>query len=119
MDKYFPFSITFANGALHGSPEQMYQIVADFDSPDLTAYKALFERYSPAEGLISLVDIVSLIIEGSAPDLVDHMDFDEEGFQLDMYADSEEAVQEFASAVCPAFQNIEELKRYVRKVADQ
>ncbi|GAB2870862.1 hypothetical protein [Hymenobacter ruber] len=119
MDKYFPFSIMFANGKLHGSPEQMYQIVADFDSPDLTAYKALFEKYSPAVGLISIINIVALIIESSSPNLADHMDFDEEGFQVDMYADSEEAVQEFASVVCPTFQDLEELKRYVRKVADE
>lgn len=119
MDKYFPFSITFVNGALRGSPEQMYQILADFESPDLSAYKSLFEKYSPPEGLISLVDIVTLIIEGNAPDLSDHLDFDEEGYLLDIYADSEEAVQEFASVVSPAFQDIEELKRYVRKIADQ
>ena len=119
MDKYFPFSVTFVNGALHGSPEQMYQIMADFELPELTIYKSLFDKYSPAEGLISLVDVVALIIGGSAPDLADHMDFDEEGYALDMYADSETAVQEFASVVCPAFQDIKALERYVRKTADQ
>ncbi|WP_125916417.1 hypothetical protein [Hymenobacter coccineus] len=119
MDQYFPFSVTFVNGARHGSPEQMYQILVDFGSPDLSAYKSLFEKYSPSEGLISLVDVVTLIIEGNAPDLLDHMDFDEEGYLLDMYADSEMAVQEFASVVCAAFQDIEELGRYVRKIADQ
>ncbi len=49
MDKYFPFSITVVNGALRGSPEQMYQMVADFESPESSAYKLLFEKYSPAE----------------------------------------------------------------------
>lgn len=119
MDQYFPFSITFVNGALHGSPEQMYQILVDFESPSLSAYKSLFKKYSPLEGLISLVDVITLIMEGSAPDLLDHMDFDEEGYSLDMYADSETAVQEFALVVCSAFQDIEELERYVRKIADQ
>jgi hypothetical protein len=47
------------------------------------------------------------------------MDFDEEEFQLDMYAGNEEAVQEFAMVVYPKFQDLEELKRYVRKVADE
>ena len=119
MDKYFPFTITSVNGALHGSPEHMYQIVADFESPELAAYTSLFDRYSPAKGLISLVDIAALIIESNATELADHMDFDEEGYVLDMYADSEVAVQEFASVVCPVFQDIEALERYVRKIADQ
>jgi hypothetical protein len=119
MDQYFPFNISFVNGALHRSPEQMYQILADFGSPSLSVYRSLFEKYSPPEGLISLVDVVTLIMEGSAPDLLDHMDFDEEGYLLDMYADGEKAVQEFALIVCSAFQDIEELERYVRKVADQ
>ena len=97
----------------------MYQIVADFESPELAAYKLLFERYSPAQGLISLVDIVALIIETNASEMADHMDFDEEGYTLDMYADSETAAKEFVSVVCPVFRDINELERYVRKTVDQ
>jgi hypothetical protein len=118
MNQYFPFQVQFVNGITYGSPEQMFQIIADFEAPELSEYKELFDKYGAADGLLSLTDITTLIIECSAPDLLDHMDFDEESYQLDMRTDSEKALQEFVSVVCPAFRDIEELERYVRRIAD-
>ncbi|MCC3158956.1 immunity 51 family protein [Hymenobacter sp. 15J16-1T3B] len=114
----FPFAVEFVDGAQYGSPEQMYQLRADFDQPHLSAYKALFDQYGATQGLLSLVDVTLLIIEGSNyPDLVDHMDFDEEAYALDMHVDSPEALRQFAAIVCPAYQDLEQLRRYVRNVA--
>ena len=112
MTSCFPFKVNFVN-----EDEQMYQIVADFNLPDLAAYKALFNMYNSPAGLISLVDITMLIIEDNAPALLDNMDFDEEGYQLDMHVDSENNLQQLISIVCPTYQDLKELEIYVRKTA--
>lgn len=117
MTDSYPFKVKFINGATFGSPEQMYSITADFASQELHEYKSFFDRYGVTDGRLSLVDVTALIIEGNIPDLLDHMDFDEEGYLLDMHADSEEAVQGFISIVCKAFQDFEKLERYVLRIA--
>lgn len=119
MDSYFPFQVEFVNGALYGSPEQMYRISVDFDTPALISYKTLFDRYKTTNGQFSLVEVASLIIQANALNLLDHLDFDEEGYLLDTHADSAEAVQEFTAAVCPAFRDREQLERYIQKIAYQ
>ncbi|QIL74939.1 hypothetical protein [Hymenobacter sp. HDW8] len=63
MSNFFPFTVSFINGALHGSPEQMHQIKVDFSAPNFTDYKALFDRYGALKGEISLVDVTALIIK--------------------------------------------------------
>ena len=115
----FPFKVHFVNGALSGSPEQMHQILAEFDSPDLLRHKALFDKYGLDEGLLSLVDFTALIIENNSPELLDHLDFNEEGYLLDIYADSEAAVQDFVSNICPAFRDIKELESYVQRIVSE
>lgn len=117
MTTCYPFEIKFINGAAFDSPEQMYSITAEFASQELKNYKLLFDKYGAAHGRLSLVDVTALIIEGNLPDLLDHMDFDEEGYLLDMHADSEEAVQAFISIVCKVFQDLEQLERYVLRIA--
>ncbi|OUJ74922.1 hypothetical protein [Hymenobacter crusticola] len=116
MINCFPFEVHFVNGAARGSPEQMYQVIADFSSPAFSSYKALFDKYGAAEGLLSLVDLTAFIIEERAPTLLDHLDFDEEGYQLDMHVDSDAALQVFRSAACPVFQNLDELTKYLIRI---
>ncbi|QKG52554.1 hypothetical protein [Hymenobacter sp. BRD67] len=96
----------FINGASYGSPEQMYRIAVDFETPALANYKELFDNYGAANGMLSLVEVITLIIEGNAPDLLEHLDFDEEGYLLDMHADSKVVLEKFASVVCSKFRNI-------------
>jgi len=117
MANYSPFEVKLVNGALYGSPEQMYQILADFSLPNLSLYKVLFDKYGIDEGLLSLVDLVALIIRENEPNLLEHLDFDEESYQLDMHVNNEAALQEFESVVCPVFRDLEELKGYVRRIA--
>jgi hypothetical protein len=117
MSEYFPFKVIFKNGALYGSPEQMYEINADFLSPEFSAYKALVDRYGALKGELSLVDVTALIIEDAAPSLLDHMDFDEESYQIDMHADSEAALEHFISIVCPVYQNLEILESFIHRVS--
>lgn len=119
MDAYFPFQVQFVNGASYGSPEQMYRVSADFDTLALVSYKMLLDRYGAAKGQLSLVEVVSLIIEDNALGLLDHLDFDEEGYQLAMHADSADAIQTFATAICPAFCDMKQLERYIQKIAYQ
>ncbi|RYU83254.1 hypothetical protein [Hymenobacter persicinus] len=111
----FPFEVRFINGAQHGSPEQMYQVFADFSPPELATYKALFQKYSSAGDDFSLVEVTFLLIDFNTDDLVDHMDFDEEGFLLDMHLDSESALQEFIDVACPIFRDMAELESYLSR----
>jgi len=64
------------------------------------------------------VDITRLIIKVNAPNLLAHLDFDEEGYLLDMYTDSEEALQEFIASICPVYQNLNRLEGYTKLVAN-
>lgn len=96
MQNYFPFEVN-----LIGDAEQMYQLYADFEAQNLLPCKFLLDKYSSPEGLISLVDITALIIQEKAPALPDCIDFDEESYLLDMHVDSAEALQLFASTICP------------------
>jgi hypothetical protein len=115
MNNYFPFDVKFVNGALYGSPEQMYQIVADFSKPELAAYKSLFRKYAAAGGDDSSpVEVAFLIIEHNTDDLLDYMDFDEEGDLLKMHVSNESALEEFASVVCPIYRDLTELESYVQ-----
>ena len=110
MNNYFPFEVKFVDGARYGSPGQMYQIVADFTKSELSAYKSLFRKYSIRAGYdFSLVEIAVLLIDLNTDDLLDHMDFDEEGDLLYLHVDSEEALQEFAAVVCPIFRDLTKL----------
>ncbi|WP_092741927.1 hypothetical protein [Hymenobacter psychrophilus] len=117
MTDFSPFKVLFVDGAANGSPEQMYQVVADFEDQLFSAHKKLFDEYGILDGRLSLVDVTALIVEGSDPELLGHFDFDEESYQLDMYADSEEALIRFANIVCPVYRDLEELERYVRRIA--
>lgn len=113
MTDYFPFAVESVNDA-----EQMYRISADFEQPQLAAYKALFDRYGAKQRML-LADIVFAIIDSSnQTDLAEHIDFDEEGYLLDMHVDSEEALQQFAAVVCPVCRQPEQLEHHVRRVAD-
>ncbi|MEJ7666914.1 MAG: hypothetical protein WKG07_49120 [Hymenobacter sp.] len=96
----------------------MYRVTADFETQELERGDTYLIKYDIATGRLSLVEVASLIAEGGALDLLDHMDFDEEGYELSMHADSEESMQKFATVVCPTFRDIEELERYVRRIAD-
>lgn len=112
MTDYFPFAVEFVNDA-----EQMYRISADFEEPALAAYKALFDRYGAQQRML-LVDITFAIIDGSSKaELAEHVKFDEEGYLLDMYVDSAEALQQFATVVCPVYQQLEQLEQVTRRVA--
>ena len=99
--------------------ERPFQLIAKFDDNELAFYKALFDKYSLPDHRISLVDVAVLIIEEHAPELLDTLDFDEEGYWLDMYVESETALQSFIIKICPVFQSVELLKSYVYRVADE
>ncbi|MET4076149.1 hypothetical protein [Hymenobacter sp. UYCo722] len=114
MPSSFPFTISATDDS-----EQPFQLIAKFDTPDLAFYKSIFDKHSLSDCRVSLVDVAALVIEEHAPDLLDHLNFDEEGYWLDMYVDSEAAVQSFISKVCPIFQSIELLKPYVYRVAEE
>lgn len=110
----FPFAVLPTD-----DPERPYQLLAKFDEPELASYKALFDKYSLADYRVSLVDVTVLIIEERASSLLDHLEFDEEGYWLDMYVEHEPALPLFISTVCPVFQDLALLETYVRQVADE
>lgn len=120
MQNSFPFSVTFNADALSDeAPWQLYQVSANFDTPDLAAYKLLSDKYSQVDWRVSLVDTTALIMKEKAPGLLDHIEFDEEGYLLDMYLDSEEALQILITIICPVFQQLDLLETYLRRVANR
>lgn len=120
MKNVFPFRVTFNTDALLAKePWQLYQVLADFNTPELRAYELLFDKYSRVDWRISLVDTTALIMEEQAPELLDHIEFDEEAYLLDMYFDSEAAIQIFITVVCPIFQQLNLLENYLRRIADR
>jgi len=58
-------------------------------------------------------------MEELAPELLDHVEFDEEGYLLDMYLDSETALQTFIAVICPVFQQLALLEAYMCRIADR
>ncbi len=114
MKKYFPFETNYV-----GEDEQLYQLFADFDSLHLAPYKLLFDKYGNANCPVSLVDVTALVLEEVAPELLDCMDFDEEGCFLDMHVDSEASLQAFSAKVCPVFQNLALLESYIKRTANR
>jgi len=110
----FPFAVLSTE-----DPEQPYQLLAKFDKPELASYKTLFDKYSLADYRVSLVDATVLIIEERASSLLDYLEFDEEGYWLDMYVEHKPALLLFISAICPIFQDLALLETYVRQVADE
>lgn len=96
----------------------MYQIRADFEQPHLAPYKALFDQYDVQRRML-LVDITFAIISNnSQAALAEQLSFDEEGYLLNIYANSAEALQHFAAVVCPVYQQREQLEQYIRRVAN-
>ncbi|RZK19216.1 MAG: hypothetical protein EOO56_14615 [Hymenobacter sp.] len=113
MENTFPFEVKFI-----GDAEQFYQLSADFEEPKLLLYKLLLDKYRSPNGLISLVDNAALVIEETVPDLLDHMDFNEESYLLDMHVDSAESLQTFVAKVYPIFQSLTLLEAYVKRIAN-
>jgi hypothetical protein len=120
MDNTFPFSVTYNQDALlDDSPWQLYQVLAAFNTPELVAYKKLSDKYSRTDWRISFVDVTALIMKERSPDLLDHVEFDEEGYLLDMYLDSEVALHTFTTIICPVFRQLPLLENYMRRIADR
>lgn len=118
MDNTFPFSVTYNQDALlNDSPWQLYQVLAAFDATELAAYKQLSDKYSRVDWRISFIDTTALIMEERSPDLLDHVEFDEEGYLLDMYLDSDVALHTFTTIICPIFRQLPLLEEYMRRVA--
>ncbi|MDO7876615.1 hypothetical protein Q5H93_17855 [Hymenobacter sp. ASUV-10] len=109
----FPFEVSTTD-----DQELPYQLLAKFDEPALAAYRALSDKYSREDYRVSLVDATVLIIEDRAAELLGSLEFDEEGYWLDMYVETEAALQLFISAICPVFQDPALLETYIRRVAD-
>lgn len=116
INRYFPFKVNSVNDTLQSSPEQLYQIVADFSSPELADYKSLFKKYRAAGGDdFSLIEVAFLIIEHNTDDLLDYIDFKEHGDLLEMNMSNEEGLQEFVSVVCPIYRDLAALEKYVQR----
>jgi hypothetical protein len=120
MEDTFPFNVTYNQDALLDDfPWQLYHISAAFDIPELDTYKQLSDKYSQVDWRISFIDVTALIMEERAPELLDHVEFDEEGYLLDMYLDSDTALRTFIAVICPIFQQLPLLEEYMQRVANR
>ncbi len=114
-----PFSITLLEEAGESS-DKVYQVMAKFDLPELQPYKDLLEKYNKAEFPYfdgNLVESVALIIKERASQLLDYLDFDEEGDWLDIHAEGADTVRSFIQLICPVYQDLELLEQYMMRAS--
>ena len=109
MTPTFPFVVTTEPDSTQ--PEHSYSILVDLSEMD--DYYALFEKYGFGGNGPSWVEHIETIVEEFNPDLLDHLEFDEEGETFLAYADSPTAVDQFLHLVQPIFGDLASLNKYL------
>ena len=107
----FPFDVTKVTPVEPEAENRRYCIQAPVGQID--GYYKLFEEYGFGGNGPSWVEHISAILEGKDSQVLDHLEFDEEGDTFLVYADSEETVNRFMKAVHPIFANKKSLKEYL------
>ena len=92
-------------------PERRFCIQAPVG--ELDEYRNLFEDHGYSGNGPSWVEHISTILEEADPDILDHLEFDEEGDTFVVYADSEAIVTRFLQLVLPNFATAQQLKKYL------
>ena len=82
---------------------------------EIEGYYELFKDYGFGGNGPSWVEHISAILDEKDSEVLDHLEFDEEGDTFLVYADSEEIVNRFMNAVQPVFADKKSLKKYLSK----
>jgi hypothetical protein len=78
-------------------------------------YFNLFEEYGFSGNGYSLAEHIEAIIEKKDAELLNHLDFDPNGNEFLVWADSEDAVRRFMVAVLPVFGNAVTMQAYLKQ----
>ncbi|GAB3852721.1 hypothetical protein GCM10028822_20750 [Hymenobacter terrigena] len=113
VENPFPFDVTKVTPVELEEENRRYCIQAPVGEID--GYYELFEEYGFGGNGPSWVEHISAILDEKDPQVLDHLEFDEEGDTFLVYADSEEIVNRFMKAVHPVFANKKSLKKYLSK----
>ena len=113
VDNPFPFDATKVVPVEPGAENRCYCIQAPVG--EIEGYYELFEEYGFGGNGPCWVEHISAILDEKDPQVLDHLEFDEEGDTFLVYADSEEIVNRFMKVVHPVFINKKSLKRYLSK----
>jgi hypothetical protein len=118
MDENWPFVYYKQPEDGQLTPGRNYAIwAAGSDGPDrlIDEYFDLFDEYGFSGNGYSLAEHIEFIIEERDAELLTHLDFDPNGNEFLVWADSEEAVHRFMAAVLPVFGNSVTMKTYLKK----
>ena len=99
MSSTYPFKIAAAK--------------APADTTRLDDYYQVFENHGYGGNGPSWREHIETIIEEFQPDLLDHLEFDEEAEAFLAYADSLAAVRQFMACVLPHFSDLGKLNKYL------
>ncbi|GAA4348412.1 hypothetical protein GCM10023185_04320 [Hymenobacter saemangeumensis] len=111
MPIVFPFQIDPINPVHPAMPERRFCIQSPVG--ELEEYRNLFEDFGYSGNGPSWVEHISTMLEEADPDILEHLEFDEEGDTFVVYADSEAVVRRFLLLVQPVFGSTQLLKKYL------
>lgn len=109
MSSTYPFKVAAAKAP--ANPARQFAILADLS--ELDDYLQLFEDHGYGGNGPSWREHIETIIEEFQPELLDHLEFDEEADAFLAYADSLDAVRQFMALVLPRFGDVGKLKKYL------
>jgi hypothetical protein len=113
MASTFPFEVSKEEDVDAQMANRQYWIQCPVGEID--GYHELFEEYGFGGNGPSWVEHISAILEEKDPQILGHLEFDEEGDTFLAYADSEEIVNRFMKVVQPVFADKKSLKQYLSK----
>ncbi|MVN75624.1 hypothetical protein GO988_04725 [Hymenobacter sp. HMF4947] len=109
MTSTFPFKVAAAKAATDSA--RQFIILAEVSGLD--DYFKVFEDYGYGGNGPSWREHIETIIEEYQPDLLDHLEFEEDDDTFVAYADSPTAVRQFMEWVLPYFSDLGKLKKYL------
>jgi len=109
MSSLYPFKVAAAKAP--ADPARQFAIVAEVGGLD--DYFKVFEDHGYGGNGPSWREHIETIIEEFEPELLDHLEFDEEADTFLAYADGPDAVRRFMACVLPYFGDLGKLKKYL------
>jgi len=109
MSSTYPFKVAAAKAP--ADTTRQFVILADLS--ELDDYYQVFENHGYSGNGPSWREHIETIIEEFQPELLDHLEFDEEGEAFLAYADSLAAVRQFMALVLPQFSDLGKLNKYL------
>lgn len=109
MTSTLPFQVAAAKAATN--PTRQFLILAHVDG--LEDYAKVFEDYGYGGTGTAWREHLETILEEFDPDLLDHLEFEEDRDTFLAYADGPDAVRRFMACVLPYFGDLGKLKKYL------